>query len=129
MTEVTERDKFTDGRDRAVSRDHRDRLIARNYELWNQSTGGVTGLTGSGAVLRYPARDEMRARCLAEELPANGQAGTLHDAAPASWVPGPGETLSNGAAAETCRGGLPRPSQSRRAAPPSPVIPDVAAEA
>ena len=81
MTEVTERDKFTDGRDRAVSRDHRDRLIAQNYELWNQSTGGVTGLTGSGAVLRYPARDEMRARSLAEELSANGQAGASHDAA------------------------------------------------
>jgi hypothetical protein len=41
----------------------------------------VTGLTGSGAVLRYPARDEMRPRCLAEELPANGQAGASHDAA------------------------------------------------
>jgi hypothetical protein len=81
VTEVTERDKFADRRDRAVSRDHRDRLIARNYELWNQSTGGVTGLTGSGAVLRYRARDEMRARCLAEELPENGQAGASHDAA------------------------------------------------
>ena len=81
MTEVTERDEFTDGRNRAVSRDHRDRPIARNYELWIQSTGGVTGLTGSGAVLRYPARDEMRAHCLAEELPANGQAGASNDAA------------------------------------------------
>lgn len=83
MTEVTERDKFTDRRDQAVSRDHRDQLIARNCELWNQPAGvsGVTGLTGGGAVLRYPARDEMRARCLAEELPANGQAGASHDAA------------------------------------------------
>jgi hypothetical protein len=81
VTQVTERNKSTNSRDRRVSRDHRDQLIARNYELWNQSTGGVTGLTGGGAVLRYPARDEMRARCLAEELPANCQAGASHDAA------------------------------------------------